>query len=128
MVKNLLTIQETWFQSLGWKDPLEKGVATHSGVLTWKTYGQRSVVGYGPKGVAKILDMTERQAHTYITIWYVTSKTFQSRMKRIFTQQMVFQDLESQPGKKITFPPVLLLKVSSRQDEFNVKTMKSLNY
>ena len=41
---------------------------------------------------------------------------------------MVFQDLDSQWGKKITFPPVLLLKVSSRQDEFNVKTMKSLNH
>jgi len=49
-------------------------------------------------------------------------------MKRIFTQQMVFQELDSQPGKKKkTFSPVLLLKVSSRQDEFNVKTMKSLN-
>ena len=36
MVKNLLTIQETWFQSLGWKDPLEKGVATYSNVLTWR--------------------------------------------------------------------------------------------
>ena len=28
--------KETWFQSLGWKDPLEKGVATHSNVLTWR--------------------------------------------------------------------------------------------
>ena len=32
-VKNLLGIQETWVQSLGQEDPLEKGMATHSGVL-----------------------------------------------------------------------------------------------
>ena len=28
---------ETWVQSLGWEDPLEKGKATHSGILTWRT-------------------------------------------------------------------------------------------
>ena len=35
MVKNLLAIQETWVQSLGQKDPLEKEVATHYSVLVW---------------------------------------------------------------------------------------------
>ena len=34
-VKNLPSKQETWVQSLGWEDPLEKGVATHSGILAW---------------------------------------------------------------------------------------------
>ena len=33
MVKNLLATQETWVQSLGWKDPLEKGKATHASIL-----------------------------------------------------------------------------------------------
>ena len=33
MVKNLPTMQETWVRSLGWKDPLEKGEATHSSIL-----------------------------------------------------------------------------------------------
>ena len=36
MVKNLLTMQETWVRSLGWEDPLEKGMATHSSTLAWK--------------------------------------------------------------------------------------------
>ena len=36
MVKNLPAIQETWVQSLGWEDPLEKGMATHSGTLAWR--------------------------------------------------------------------------------------------
>ena len=28
--------QETWVQSLGWEDPLEKGMATHSSILVWR--------------------------------------------------------------------------------------------
>ena len=36
LVKNLPTMWETWVQSLGWEDPLEKGTATHSSVLAWR--------------------------------------------------------------------------------------------
>ena len=36
MVKNLHAMQETQVQSLGWDDPLMKGMATHSSILTWK--------------------------------------------------------------------------------------------
>ena len=36
-VKNLPAMQETQVQSLGWKDLLEKGMATHSNILAWKT-------------------------------------------------------------------------------------------
>ena len=35
-VKNLPAVQETQVRSLGWKDPLEKGMATHSSILPWK--------------------------------------------------------------------------------------------
>ena len=37
LVKNLPTMQETWVRSLGWEDPLEKGKATHSSILAWRT-------------------------------------------------------------------------------------------
>ena len=36
LVKNLPTMRETWVQSLGFKDPLEKGKATQSGILAWR--------------------------------------------------------------------------------------------
>ena len=36
MVKNLPTMQRTHVRSLGRKDPLEKGMATHSSILTWR--------------------------------------------------------------------------------------------
>ena len=44
-VKSLPAMQETQVQSLGWKDPLEKEMATHSVFLPGKSHGQRSLVG-----------------------------------------------------------------------------------
>ena len=34
-VKNPPAMRETWVRSLGWEDPLEKGMATHSSILAW---------------------------------------------------------------------------------------------
>ena len=36
LVKNSLAVQEIWVQSLGWEDPLEKVMATHSSILAWR--------------------------------------------------------------------------------------------
>ena len=35
-IENLPAVQETWAQSLGWEDPLEKGTATHSSIFAWR--------------------------------------------------------------------------------------------
>ena len=35
-VKNPPAVQEIWIQSLGWEDPLEEGMATHSSILAWR--------------------------------------------------------------------------------------------
>ena len=50
--------QKTWLQSLGQKDALEKAMATHIAFLPEKSYGQRSLMGYGPKS-SKELDATD---------------------------------------------------------------------
>ena len=39
LVKNLPAMQETWVQSLGWEDPLEKGKAIHSSIIAWRIPG-----------------------------------------------------------------------------------------
>ena len=36
LVKNPPAMWVTWVQSLGWEDPLEKGMATHSSILAWR--------------------------------------------------------------------------------------------
>ena len=61
-MKNLSVMQETWVQSLGRKDSLEKGMATHFVkfvlFLPGEFHGQRSLAGYSPWG-HKESDMTQ---------------------------------------------------------------------
>ena len=56
--KELPIVQETWVQSLGQEDPLEKEIATYSSILAWQFHGQRRLVGNRPWG-PKELDMSE---------------------------------------------------------------------
>ena len=62
MLKNLPTMQETQFRSLGQEgqeDPLEKGMATHCSILAWEIPRTEEPGGYSPWG-CKESDMTER--------------------------------------------------------------------
>ena len=43
MEKNPPAMMETWVRSLGWEDPLEEGMATHSSILDWRTPMDRGV-------------------------------------------------------------------------------------
>ena len=52
-VKSLLAMRDTWVQSLGWEDPLEEGMATHSSVLSWKIPMDRGAWWATIHGVAK---------------------------------------------------------------------------
>ena len=49
-VKHLPAMQEGWVQFLGQEDPLEKGMATHSSILAWRTPWTEELVGYSPWG------------------------------------------------------------------------------
>ena len=55
IVKNLPAMQETWVRSLGWEDPLEKGMATHSRILAWRLPMDRGPWWSTVHGVAKSL-------------------------------------------------------------------------
>ena len=59
MVKNLPGVQEIWVQTLGWEDPLEKEMETHSSILAWKIPWMRSRACYSSWS-CKESDMTER--------------------------------------------------------------------
>ena len=43
-------MRETWVGSLGWEEPLEKGMAIHPSILAGEFQGKRSLVGYSPWG------------------------------------------------------------------------------
>ena len=64
MVKNLPTMQETWVQSLGQEDTLEKGMGTHSSSLAWRIPWMGSLAGYSPWD-CKESDRIERLTLSY---------------------------------------------------------------
>ena len=72
MVKHLSTMRETGVRALGWEDPLEKEMATHSRTMPGKSHGQRSLIDYSPRG-RKESDTTER-LHFHFTQWKYYTK------------------------------------------------------
>jgi len=54
LVKNLPAVQETWIQSLGWEDPLEKEMVTHSSILAWKISWTEEPGGLQSMGLQRV--------------------------------------------------------------------------
>ena len=53
LVKNPSAMQETWVQSLGWNDPLEEGMASHSSIIAWRIPIDRGAWQVAVHGVVK---------------------------------------------------------------------------
>ena len=53
-VKNLPVVQETQVQFLGWEDPLEKEMATHSSILAWKISWTEEPDGLQSRGLQRV--------------------------------------------------------------------------
>ena len=64
-VKNLPAMQETWVQSLGWEDLLEKGMTTHSRILAWRIPWTEEPGGLQCMGLQKLdtTEVTEHESH-----------------------------------------------------------------
>ena len=66
MVKNLPVKQETWVQSLGKEDTLEKEMATDSSILAWEIPWTEEPDGYSPWGCKRVRqDLVTEQQHYY---------------------------------------------------------------
>ena len=61
--KNLPAMQETWVWSLGWEDPLEKGMASHSSILAWRIPWTEEPGGLESMGL-------QRVRHIYVTFTF----------------------------------------------------------
>ena len=59
IVKNPPAMRETWVRSLGWEDPLEEGMATHSSILAWRILMDRGAWQVTTHGVTKESDTTD---------------------------------------------------------------------
>ena len=76
MVKNPPAVQEPWVQSLGWEDPLEEGMATHSRILAWRIHMDR---GAGYKSME-----SQRVGHDWVTK-HSTERDYMSPSCSLFT-------------------------------------------
>ena len=79
MLKNLPAMLEMWVESVGWEDPREKEMATHSSILAWEIPWTEEPGGaYNPWG-HKESDTTEGLTHTSITLhsksWIISPNT-----------------------------------------------------
>ena len=73
MVKNLSAKWETWVQFLGWKDPLEEGMATHSSILAWRIPTDRGAWQATVHGVTKSRTRLKQLSSTFINFCKVIS-------------------------------------------------------
>ena len=79
-VKNLPAMKETWVWSLGWEDPLEKGMTIHSSIIAWRILWTEDPSGLQFMGLQRVrLDwvtkaITFSPTETQITLKYADSK------------------------------------------------------
>ena len=92
-------MKDTWVQSLGWEDPLEKGMAIHSSILAWKISWQRILAGYSSSWGCKELDTTKWFTHTHsqTTGGLLTSGDYQANGGRHGEEKMFVAVLSLHP-------------------------------
>ena len=65
-VKSRPAMRETWVRSLGWEDPLEKEMATHSSILAWEIPRTEELAGYSPWGRKESEKTEQLQFHSLL--------------------------------------------------------------
>ena len=84
MVKNPPTVGETWLLSLGWEDPLEEGMATHSSILAWRIPMDRKSWWATVHGVTRVRHDKWLSIHTSIFIQSSKQEEFLSPWPQMF--------------------------------------------
>ena len=87
MVKNMPALRETWVPSLGWEDPLEKGMATRSSILTWRIPWTKEPGGLQFMGSHRVEH--DWMTNTFIIImelfWFVLLQITNSKENTMFS-------------------------------------------
>ena len=71
-VKNPPAMQETWVRSLGWEDPLEEGMATHSSILAWRIPWIEEPGGLQSTESQRVKHNRDDGVHTHPNVWQYT--------------------------------------------------------
>ena len=93
MVKNLPGMWETWVQSLGWEDPLEKGMATHSSILAWRIPWAEEPGGLQSVGSQRVGHDWATNTHTIVNLKGVSRCHYKWDRKWTVYQSLEWRDL-----------------------------------
>ena len=115
MVKNLPAMRETWFWSLGWEDPLEEGMTTHSSILAWRIPRTEEPCGLWSMG-------SQRVRHDWVTkhntAYPSTTLSFSSPLLKI----------SGQPGIPRHLRKVSNIKHTDRISQLNKQRKRTLDH
>ena len=75
MVKDLPAVWETWVRSLGWEDPLEKGMATYSSILAWRIPWTEEPGGLQSMGLQRVGHDWATFTFNSVLFWYTSVHT-----------------------------------------------------
>ena len=100
--------QETWVRSLGWEDPLEEEMATHSSALAWRSHGEGSLGGYSPWG--------HRVGRDWSNLACITS--ISSYMQPLASKYLLAFNILPSPSFKIYAPFKALLHATASLESF----------
>ena len=75
---------ETWVQSLGWEDPLEEGMATHSSILAWKIPWIEELGGLHPMGSQRVRRDRGTNTHTHALKIISPASIFRMKISMVF--------------------------------------------
>ena len=107
LVKNPPAMWETWVQSLGWEDPLEKEKATHSSILAWTIPWTMQSVG---------LQRTGHDCATFaFTFFHSVSRVFSVKLSYQYTLPAETQDFPEAHSPLLTLPALVKLSVHAGQ-------------
>ena len=85
MVKNMPAMQEAWFRSLRWEDPLEKGMATHSSISAWRIPRTEETGGLQSTGSQRVRHNWVTNTFTFVRVY----TTFGNQVKPLIKLQTV---------------------------------------
>ena len=90
VVTNLPAMQETWVRSLGWEDPLEKGMATHSSTLAWRIPWTEEPGGLQSTGSQRVRHGRVTNTHTKYKYSHLEGLWNSFSIKKIFLKINLF--------------------------------------
>ena len=99
-------MRETWVQSLGWRDPLEKGKATHSSILAWRIPWTVCIVHGVAKSQTGLSNFHFHIAKIYIYIGGASGKEPACQCRRFVGERDLILGLGSRPGGGCVHPPM----------------------